>query len=351
MKFSLASLLPSLALVGLFPIQPAEGGTIIDDHFDDGTVTGWESIGNSLAATHHLTEGDSKLTSEVIGTDVNLNTNRGIVSTTSFDPAAEAGGFTMTFEVSSQAVLEPGANGMFLGLTSSNETFFRLDGVSTFGLVFFGLPARTDSAGGVSLVTDDIGDGGPAVEGLILDANPDSIELSSFQDGFSATVMANPEGWEFSVGGINDLGGTPITISKSGSWDEAGTDYASVFAAGDEWFVLASNQGLPPEANHTVVYDQISLRTGTGSGEDTFRITSIVPDLGGDEPAVTIVWNSVAGTDYAIEYSTDLGEESWAEITDSATGEGEQTEFVHEFLPSFPDLVGVERIFYRVRIP
>ena len=338
-----------LIALSLSASLPAVGQTLIDDHFDDGVVTGWESIGNSLAATHNITESDSDLTSEVIGTEANLNTNRGIISTASFDPAMESGGFTMVFEVTSQAVLEPGANGMFLGITSSNETFFRLEGVSTFGLVFFGLPARTDSAGGVSLVTDDIGTGGPAVEGLILDANPDSIELASFQDGFSATIIANPAGWEFSVDGISDLEGTPATITKSGTWADAGTDYASVFAAGNEWFVLASNQGLPPEATHTVVYDRITLRTGVPG--DNFGITSLVADLGGDDPSVTIRWNSIAGTDYAVDYSTDLSEGRWVEITDSVLGEGDETEFVHDFLPAFPELVGAERIFYRIRRP
>ena len=88
----------------------ASGGTLIDDHFDDELVTGWESIGNSLGATHNITESGTTLTSEVIATESNLNTNRGIINTTAFDPKADADGFTMTFEVTSQTGPEPGAN-------------------------------------------------------------------------------------------------------------------------------------------------------------------------------------------------------------------------------------------------
>ena len=325
-------------------------GTIIDDDFDDGTVTGWESIGNSLAATHDFTESGSELTSVVVGTGANLNTNRGIISTAAFDPAADPGGFSMTFEVVSQGDTAPGANGLFLGATSSNTTFFRLDGVPNFGLVFFGHATRTLSNGGVSIVTNDIGNGGSAAQGLILDANPTSIELASLQDGFTATLGADPTGWSFSVAGINDLGGTPTTFEKTGTWAAAGMDFASVFGSTTEWYVLASNQGEPSDNTHTVVYDRITLSTGAPDA-DKFRIISITPDLIGDDPSVTLAWNSIPNTAYAIDFSTDLSEGTWAEITDSEPATGELTEYLHKLLPGYSELVGAERIYYRIRIP
>jgi hypothetical protein len=233
--------------------------SIILDDFDDNTVTGWSSLGNPLGADHNITESGSNLTSEVIANQANLNTHRGIVSDTSFNPAAEAG-FSATFVVTSQGALAPGANGMFLGLTNDNVTFFRTAGVNSFGLTFFGHGTRTNSVSGVSLVTNDIGAGGSATEGLIIDANPSSIQLASFQDGFTATLGADPAGWFFSVTGVNDTGGTPTTISESGTWADAGSDYATVFG-GANWHALASNQGDPANNTHTLVLDSISLQT------------------------------------------------------------------------------------------
>ena len=329
--------------------QPlVKGETVVDDDFDDETVTGWESLGNSLGATHNITETGTTLTSEVVATQGNLNTNRGIVSTASFNPVADPTGFSMTFVVERQGDLIPGANGMFLGLTSSNSIFFRTTGVSSFGLVFYGQPARTQSQGGVSLVTNDIGAGGPATEGLILDANPDSIELSSFQDGFTASIDAGDSGWSFTISDISDLEGNPTTMTKSGTWEAAGTDYATVFGEAPSWFVLASNQGDPSNDTHTVVYEKISLTTGL-AGSTPLQISSITPSLTGDEPSVTLRWNSVPGTEYAIDYSTDLDEDNWVEVTDSFRATDEQSEFVHSLLPDFPDLLATPNVFYRIR--
>lgn len=236
--------------------------TFLDDHFDDDLVTGWESLGNALGANHTITESGTLLTSQVVANQANLNTHRGIVSTTTIAPLTLGdAGFSLTFVVASQGDPAPGANGMFLGLTSSNSIFFRTSGVSSFGLTFFGQSARTQSGNGVSLVTDDLGNGGSSVEGLILEGNPNSIQLASFQDGFTATIEANSLGWNFIVSDINDLAGNPITITKSGNWAAAGTDYASVFSNAADWHILASNQGDPGNNTHTVVYDRITLST------------------------------------------------------------------------------------------
>ena len=336
----------SFALLGL--VSSLSGETIIDDHFDDGVVTGWASLGNSLAATHTITEEETALTSVVLGTEANLNTNRGIVSAASFNPLDDPTGFTMTFEVTSQGDLAPGANGMFLGLTSSDETFFRLDGVFSFGLVFYGHPARSQSQGGVSLVTNDVSTGGPAVNGLILDQNPDAIELTSFQDGFTATITADATGWSFSVEEVKDIGGVDFSITNSGTWEDAGTDFNSVFGDSADWYVLATNQGAPSNNLHTVVYDRIALITGQQAGDEVV-ISSISPMLEGENPGVTLEWNSISGAEYAVEFSYDLTEGSWIEVTDSEVADGSQMTYVHDFLPGFPSLVDTSKLFYRIR--
>ncbi|MEN8773445.1 MAG: hypothetical protein ABF382_07825 [Akkermansiaceae bacterium] len=328
----------------------APGETVIDDHFDDGEVTGWKSLGNTLLADHNISEEDSAITSEVVGTEANLNTNRGLVSEASFNPLADASGFTMTFEILSQDGGEPGANGLFLGLTSDDETFFRSEGIFSFGLVFYGFAPKTESQGGVSLITNDIGPGGPALNGLILDSNPDSIDLASFQDGCIATITADSTGWSFSVDEVTDFAGEPLTISKSGIWADANTDYASVFNGATDWFVLASNQGQPTNNIHTVVYDRIALATGGASGGD-LEVTSIVPALSGEQPTVTLEWNSAPGVEYAVDVTADLTADNWAEVTDSVLSEGDTAQFVHELLPDFADLLAAGKAFYRIRRP
>ena len=281
--------LATLLTVALATHSPAQ--VILDDHFDDNLVTGWQSLGNALGATHSITESGSLLTSNVVANQGNLNTHRGIVSTTTFDPVtAGSAGISMTFVVSSQGALAPGANGMFLGLTSSDSVFFRTTGTTSFGLTFFGHVTRTRSNNGVSLVTNDLGNGGSAVEGLILDANPNSIQLESFQDGFTATINLDPAGWSYTISDVNDSTGTPSTISKAGTWAAAGTDFASVFSGSTDWHVLASNQGDPSNNTHTVVYDRITLATETAT--DT------------DRDGMTDNYETANGTDINIDDST-----------------------------------------------
>lgn len=340
----------SLTLNALMCIAaPLQGEVLIDDHFDDNTVTGWASLGNTLGAIHAIIEEGTTLTSEVVATQSNLNTNRGIISDAFFNPLSDPSGFSMTFEVASQGVPGPGVNGLFLGLTTSNTLFFRTEGVSNFGLVFFGFESRTQSQGGVSLVTNDIGTGGSATEGLILDTNPFSIELSSFQDGFTAVVSADSTGWSFEVSDINGQDGLPTTITNSGTWADANTDFASVFGGEPAWFIIASNQGAVSSNTHTVVYDRIALTTG-GTGESALQITSIEPNLEGEDPSVTLRWDSVSGANYAIDYSISLEADSWVEITDNIPASENLTEFTHAFLPGSPDLANEPQLFYRVRL-
>lgn len=259
---------------------------IIDDHFDDGDASGWVSAGNPLGANHIISETGTTLRSEVVATQPNLNTNRGIASNDSFDPSSLADGFRMVFEVTSQGPLTPGANGLFLGLSSSSTDFFRNPGISSFGLVFFGNEARTQSNNGVSLVTDDIGNGGSATEGIILDANPNTIQLSSLQDGFTATIEASPSGWSFSINGTNNPSGSPVLIEQSGSWSDSETSFTEIFGPSSTWHVLATNQGDPPNNTHFVVYDRIVLESIVIEDQDEDGMPDNYEIANGTDPQV-----------------------------------------------------------------
>ena len=280
-KYLYAAIVTTMAVssVGLSQV-------LIDDHFDDGNLSGWLSQGNPLGATHNLVENGTILTSEVVATQGNLNTNRGIVSVTSFDPSDSPGGFSMTFVVSNQGARAPGANGLFLGLASSNSAFFRDAGVLSFGLVFFGHPTRSQSQGGVSLVTNDVGSGGPATEGLILDAKPNTIQLASLQDGFTARITADTVGWTYLVSGISNLSGDAMTFEESGAWAEAGSDFATVFGGAPDWYVLATNQGDPSLDTHTTVYDRITLENISISDADEDGMSDAYELENGTDPNV-----------------------------------------------------------------
>lgn len=135
----------------MVPLQTIASTVVIDDHFDDGTVTGWMSQGNTRTFdAHNITESGSILSSEVLATQ--SNTNRAIVSEGTFDPGD--GGFGMSFVVTGIDGT-PGANGFFAGAVSGNDIFFRDTSLINFGLTFFGQNARTASGGGFGLIYAD----------------------------------------------------------------------------------------------------------------------------------------------------------------------------------------------------
>ena len=96
-------------------------------------------MGNALAANHTIDENGTTLTSTVLATQGNLNSNRGIASATSFDSLTSTNGFSLTFDVTSQSPLGLGANGLFLGIASSNSVYFLTAGISSFGMSFMAM--------------------------------------------------------------------------------------------------------------------------------------------------------------------------------------------------------------------
>ncbi|MGI9239423.1 MAG: hypothetical protein ACR2RV_01400, partial [Verrucomicrobiales bacterium] len=219
----------SLSFTAVTCLTAGATTVVIDDHFDDGVVTGWIGQGNTRTfSAQNISETGTIISSEVIPTQT--NTHRGIISTDSFDPDAESGGFTMRFDVSSVAGT-PGANGYFIGGVTDNSIFFRDVSARNFGLTFFGQDARTGSQGGFGLA---YGDNNGANPSDFLFANSDAqgdVQLASFQDGFNALVIATPTGWSYSIEGLSSVAGTAMAFSDSGTWAAAGADYATLFGA------------------------------------------------------------------------------------------------------------------------
>ena len=82
-----------------------------------------------------------------------------------------------------------------------------------------------------------------------------------------------------------------------------------------------------------------------GSSLPDPEITAIAIDISSPDPSVTISWNSRPNRSYIVDYSIDLV--NWTEIDDSYPSGGENTEFIHNFLPDFPSLVESGQLFYR----
>lgn len=270
--------------------------------------SGWISQGNSIVANHAITEALSSIQSTVVATET--NSNRGIASTLSFGPAGNDG-FSLTFVVD-EVAQTPEVNGYFLGIVGDNSVFYRDNSTRNFGLTFFGTESRTNSLNGFGLnFGDNFGTAG--AEHRLFDGD---VQLASFLDGFTATMEANPLGWQLTLNGLNNAAGVPVLIGESGTWAEAGTTFADLFGGDDSWHVVTSNQRVATGV-HSTSFDRIRLVSGI---EPVPEITRVDSDSESDE--LTIHWSSVEGLRYRIDRSDDL--ESWEEIgmvdsTSSAT--------------------------------
>jgi arylsulfatase A len=232
---------------------------ILDDHFDDAEVSGWVGQGNTRTfSAQNITQTGSVLTSGVVATQT--NTNRSIVSTTSFAPAA-TGGFRMTF-VADSVSTAPGANGYFIGLVRENNVFHRDASTKNFGLAFYGQEARTGSSGGFGLIYGD--NNNTASADFILgnsDAQGD-VDMASFLDGFTATVSVDETGWAYEITGLLNSAGANTTFTDSGTWALSGTDFNSLWPADQEWFVTGGNQ-VVAATTHRHSFDRITVEEPT----------------------------------------------------------------------------------------
>ena len=251
-KWTLGFVMAAIATVVF--VGATQGATILlDDHFDNGDLATGGVNGGFTLRTNSV--GGTPTALEV-GTDASVTTNggsdnSGIVSNSSLDLAGQAGGFSMTFVITSVSS-DPDNNGMFVGIQTQNAGFFR--DFKNYGLVFSGNEPRTSSAGGFGMIRDDIGSGGAAT---VFD--DDDLELASLRDGFTATITATPTGWSYEITGVNNTGGTPTTFSGADTWVNSG-EAASFYT--DQF----------DNADHVGVWTQ---RGGGGSNITTFtdRVT------------------------------------------------------------------------------
>ena len=331
-------------LACLLPISMIDAQTIIDDDFDAAEVSDWIGTGNTRTfSEHNITQAESVITSEVIATQ--SNTNRSITSETSFEPSA-AGGFSITFVVDNIGG-QPGANGYFMGIVRDNDLFFRDATTKNFGLAFFGQDPRTGSVGGFGLIYGD--NNGSAPSDFLL-ANSDEqgdVDINSFSDGFTATIHVDPTGWSYEITGLSDAAASEKVFTDNGTWEEAGTDFATLFPESDTWFAIASLQ-VVAATTYTHSYDRITLVGGSNAGGGSgLQILSIEIDDQEVDPSATISWTSGANETYSLDYSTDLI--NWPEVEDSILSGGNTSEFALHFLPNYPELVGAPRVFFRIR--
>jgi len=248
-----------LALVGLAvsfaTCSPIAAQTIIDDHFEGAQVSGWVGQGNSRGfSAHNVSQAGSVITSEVLATQ--SDTNRGIVSAVSFEPAA-TGGIRMTF-VADRVSAQPSANGYFIGLVREAGVFHRDASTRNFGLAFFGIDGRTGSAGGFGLVYGDNNNTASADFQLADSDAQGDVDPASFLDGFTATINADPDGWSYEITGLKTAAGSDTVFAGSGSWAAAGTDFNTLWPAAQAWHAMGALQ-VTPAITHSIAFDRITV--------------------------------------------------------------------------------------------
>lgn len=319
----------SNSLVVFFSNDPAAtlSSILIDDHFDTAPPSNWTTQGNAIEARQNLVIADSVLVSSV--NSAIANSNRGLASEFSFDPA-QNNGFSLTFVVDEIGQV-PGANGFFLGIAGSNDVFYRDASTRNFGLTFFGIDTRTNSSTGFGL---NFGDNFGAT-GAALRLDQGTIALDSFLDGFTATLTVDRWGWKISLDGVIQAGGLNEPILRNGQWTDDNASFESLFGNAPSWHVVTSNQ-IAASGQHTVAFERIRLVSGS---EPPPRITpgSINP---GDSQ-VTFSFETVEGWPYFIERSSDL--ESWQQAGE-VVAERRTSSFRENLVEGFP-------IFYRIRRP
>ena len=320
----------------LSSITLSQAQTLIDVSFPEGTGTNptFLEIDNGV--------GDNVWTQEtgVLLSATSNNSTAGAASDTTIDfTTLGTDSLTLSMEVASVSggII---ANGIFMGFQRRIN-----DGVGSdlwnnlpvsFGLV---MPGSAAVANGVRVV----GIGGNAGTGRYQGSNYGVATLASIQDGFGMVLVVNSAGWELTLTGLEDLDANSIT-GGSGAWEVDGINSWSGFL--NDMRVGASYQ--TPAAGGELTFSSINLTSGLAGGGSPLEILYLVREQNIEDPGVTVTWASVPGSDYSIDYSTDL--ENWPEVTDSVTADGETASFTHSFLPSNPELQNAPKVFYRIRV-
>ena len=229
----------------VFPTNnEAQANVLLFDSFDDGVVAsggvngGFVNVRN-MGAAGPLTEAGGQISH----TTANVNNqNSGIYSANSLNLAAQTS-FTVCFDVASVNA-NPQNNGLYLGITDDNNTFYRSSG-QDFGFRFNS--SRNDGASTVELVHDDNGNNPPQAQ-----AELGTYVPADFLDGFVACFTVNSDNtYSWEITGLPLSGGA----GTSGNGTLSGITYASQFDNADN--VIASIQRS--NANRSFTLNEVSV--------------------------------------------------------------------------------------------
>jgi hypothetical protein len=349
MKSLFANPLGLLVCTFLVTSDRGQAQTIIDVTFPDGTGTNptFLEIDNDLGG------GTSTWTQStgILSGNTTANSSIGAASETTVDFGALGDkSLVLTMEVASVtgSVI---ANGMFIGFQQRNMAGAGADlwnnNAPSFGVVIPGNAANNPgyAGSGAPLVLRRVAMGGSDP------SNPSRYQFlpdfgvataASIADGFGVTLTVHSGGWEVAITGLEDAAATAIT-GGTGAWGSGGINDWGEF--NDEMRVGVSYQ--TGTSGGDLVISSITLVNGAPSPDKPFQILTLVHDPDATDPTVTLRWSSKPSASYAVDFSLDL--ETWTEINDSVPSGGEETEFVHHFLPSNAELVAAPMLYYRVR--
>ncbi|VGO18845.1 sulfatase-like hydrolase/transferase [Pontiella sulfatireligans] len=217
-----------LAIYGT--LGTARAQALLSDDFDDGNpatasngVNGGFVHADNGGGTGAVAESGGMIT---VSAETESN-NSGIYSGTALNLSNETF-FTVSFII--DGVDGFNNNGVFLGITEDNATFFR--NVDNFGVVI-GSSNYGDGSDDVFLVAND-GSGSPAIQATLLE----DIDTASLTDGFEVTfTVKDNETYSYAVSGISGTGlsigrGELTNITYAGQFDDADHVVASIQTSG-----------------------------------------------------------------------------------------------------------------------
>lgn len=231
--------------VGLVMTSGARAATVLDDHFDDGTLgtntggVGGGFVVNSSSGTNISTVAESGTTVSITEIDADAD---GIASVNGFDLSA---GVIATWEVSSLSLVS-GASGnrnTFYGLQEANNTWlFAPAGARSVGITI-------DAVGDTVVFRRQNG------TNLNRQDQTQTLNNNFSESNFTITAVFTPAGYDISSSGLGN------EINISGSWDVSGIfSFASLF--GGDLYASAyvqDNSGSGSTGNLTI--DRITLDT------------------------------------------------------------------------------------------
>jgi hypothetical protein len=214
-----------------------------------------------------------------------------------------------------------------------------------------GYPSDYIEAGGTPIITLDLGEDRPLSEISVWGYTAtNSNGLSEFSLRF-ATNSDGPDGFGTSITYNPTFGGPPpdgMEIDdiprQSFSFEETAFARYVEFTCVDNWFTAPGDGtgGVVPGGDR-VGFGEIAFAIVDPISSTPFAITDIVFD--GTE--VTLTFNSRPGVSYTAWRSDNMAPDTWAEMDDNVSSQGDVTVFVDKTLPQEPV---PNRVFYRISV-